>query len=128
LLALAGELVPSLSQVLGGTLFPHAAAHMRRRVNPPAETWAAFARDARGYKRWTHLRVAVSEAGVRVVVFVEDDADDKPALVAAFRQRAPKLAAALGDPRLTWYSLAPEGGAPPAGSLPAVQLVTLGER
>src|SRR5262245_15589126 len=78
LLALGEELAPELSAILAQTVYPHAAAHMRRRINPPNETWVAFARDARGYKRWTHLRVAASEAGVRVVTFVEDDADDKP--------------------------------------------------
>ena len=128
LLALAEEMAPSLAEILGGPLHPHAAAHMRRRVNPPNETWAAFARDARGYKRWTHLRVAVSEAGVRVVTFVEDDADDKPSLAAAFTKHAPQLARALADSRITWYSLAHEGEPPPTGPLPAARLKELGNR
>jgi len=31
LVVLAGELAPSLSEILGGPIFPHAADHMRRR-------------------------------------------------------------------------------------------------
>jgi uncharacterized protein YktB (UPF0637 family) len=127
-LAFAEELAQPLAEILGGPLYPHAASHMRRRVNPPQETWAAFARDARGYKRWVHLRVAVSGSGVRVVVFVDDDADDKPTLAAALQKRADHLAAALVDPRITWYGLAQEGEAPPTGPLQAATLRTLGER
>src|SRR5204863_9964076 len=42
LVALGEDLAPPLAEILGAPLFPHAAVHMRRRVNPPNETWAAF--------------------------------------------------------------------------------------
>jgi uncharacterized protein YktB (UPF0637 family) len=113
LLALGEELAAPLAEMMGGPLHPHAAAHMRRRVNPPEETWVAFARDARGYKRWTHLRVAASQAGVRVVVFVEDDADDKPRFAQALQARPARLLEDLQEPRLLWYTLAPAGEPPP---------------
>lgn len=128
LLALGEELVEPLAEILGGPLHAHAAAHMRRRVNPPPETWVAFARDRKGYKRWTHLRVAASESGVRVVVFVEDDADDKPALARALQKEASALHKALADPRVLWYSLAPADGPPPhTADLRVKDLRALGE-
>src|SRR5262245_29548732 len=60
LLMLAEDMTPVLSEIVGQPVFPHVAQHMRRRVNPPEETWAAWCRDKKGYKRWTHYRIAVS--------------------------------------------------------------------
>jgi len=119
LLALGEDLTPQIATVLKAPTYLHVAQHLRRRVNPPAETWAAFAREKRGYKRWTHYRVAISGAGVRVTVFVEDDADDKAPLGASFEAGAEeligKLAPAtglewytLGDPYLSQSELTPE--------------------
>ena len=53
LLALGEDLAGPIERAVEAPVFPHVAQHMRRRVNPPAETWAAFARDRKGYKRWT---------------------------------------------------------------------------
>ena len=41
------------------------AKHARRTVNPPDDTWVAFALDKRGYKKHCHFKVAVSRGGVR---------------------------------------------------------------
>lgn len=116
-----------LAEILGGPVFPHTASHMRRTVNPPEETWVAFARDVKGYKRWTHLRVAVSGRGMRVTVFVEDDADDKAQFARCLQKQAKALLGALEDPRLAWYTLARDGGSPPTtANLKARQLADLG--
>ncbi|MBM3458453.1 MAG: DUF1054 family protein [Armatimonadetes bacterium] len=96
LLELAADLAGPIAAVADGEMFGHAAQHMRRRVNPPAETWAAFGRDRRGYKRWTHFRIAIRESGVRVTVFVEDDADDKPTLALSLECYGEPLLTALG--------------------------------
>jgi hypothetical protein len=68
LVALGDDLTSAVEELTGIPTFPHVAQHMRRRVHPPEETWVAFARDRKGYKRWTHFRVAVSGAGVRVTL------------------------------------------------------------
>jgi uncharacterized protein YktB (UPF0637 family) len=105
LLALAEDLTPALTEIVGQPVFPHVAQHMRRRVNPPDETWVAWCRDKKGYKRWTHYRIAVSGAGVRTTVFVEDDADDKEAFAAALQSDARKLMRALGKSApILWYT------------------------
>jgi len=112
LAALGADLRETVEQASGRPAFPHVAQHMRRRVNPPEETWVAFCRDKKGYKRWTHYRVAVSAAGVRVTTFVEDDADDKPAFGARLAATAPEILGALGkEAPLLWYTL---GEAPTA--------------
>jgi len=79
---LAPSLAPGLSALLGHALHPHVARHLRRSVNPPEETWAAFARSPRAYKPFVHLRLAISAEGVKIACFVEDDARDKPAFAA----------------------------------------------
>jgi uncharacterized protein YktB (UPF0637 family) len=111
LIALAKDLAPQVEATLEGPVFPHVAQHMRRRVNPPVETWLAFARDKKGYKRWTHYRVAVSESGVRVTVFVEDDADDKPQLGLNLAGSPQELLATLGTAPVQWYTLGEAGTA-----------------
>jgi uncharacterized protein YktB (UPF0637 family) len=112
LLALAEDLREPLETALGKPMLPHVAQHMRRRVNPPPETWAAFCRDRRGYKRWTHYRVAVSGAGVRVTVFVEDDADDKPVMAENLERKATTILKALPK-EVRWYTLEPEASTRP---------------
>ncbi len=125
LVALAGELAPEISALIGAQIHPHAAQHMRRRVNPPAETWAAWARDARGYKRWTHYRVAVSGAGVRVTVFVEDDADDKPQLGQNLQVQGAEIIEALQGQNVQWYTL---GEGTPHDQVTAEALTRLGDQ
>ncbi|MGT2652627.1 DUF1054 family protein [Staphylococcus aureus] len=36
----------------GETFYPHVAKHARRSVNPPKDTWVAFATSKRGYKNY----------------------------------------------------------------------------
>jgi len=127
LVALGERLAGDLEAEAGLPTFPHTAQHMRRRVNPPAETWVAFCRDRRGYKRWAHFRVAVSGAGVRATVFVEDDADDKPTLGVALRDDGARLLAALGEAPVAWYTLGGEAGLGP-GEATADHLREAGER
>jgi len=109
LVALATDLTTPLHGIVKAPIHPHVAQHMRRRVNPPQETWVAFTRDRKGYKRWTHYRVAISGAGVRVTVFVEDDADDKAHFGAALADDPAGLIAALGPASpIQWYTFGDE--------------------
>lgn len=129
LVALGETLRADVAAITGEEIFPHAATHMRRRVNPPPETWVAFGRSARGYKRFVHYRAAVSADGVRVTVFVEDDADDKPILAEALRADAPGLLARLAKvDHLLWYTVPTPEGAPVTGNpLPPASALALGE-
>lgn len=79
LVLLGEELVTPLSKTLGETLYPHVAQHLRRTVNPAIETWVAFAREKRAYKPFVHVRATIRRECVRVLVFVEDYADEKEA-------------------------------------------------
>jgi uncharacterized protein YktB (UPF0637 family) len=53
------------------------ARHARRTVNPPDDTWVAFAPDRRGYKKHCHFKVAVSRNAVRFLFDVGPEHADK---------------------------------------------------
>jgi uncharacterized protein YktB (UPF0637 family) len=98
---LGEELAPRLSEACGQTLYPHVAQHLRRSVNPPAETWVAFSRDRRGYKPYIHFRVAINGEGVKVACYLEEYSDDKPALAENLKRNAAALADYLkGNPQI----------------------------
>lgn len=116
LTALGAALTPLLSEALGETLYPHVAQHLRRTVNAPEETWVAFARSPRAYKPFTHLRVAISAEKVRVVVFEEDDADDKPWFAVNLKRNADPLSAYFAHhPTIRAYDLRDAEGKPKHG-------------
>jgi uncharacterized protein YktB (UPF0637 family) len=52
-------LSPFLSAQCGHEMFPHVAKHARRTVNPPNDTWVAFAPNKRGYKAYPHFQVGM---------------------------------------------------------------------
>ena len=74
---MASIITPRLEEATGLEFYGHVAMHMRRTVNPPVETWAAFCRSPRAYKPFVHTRLAINSNGVKIVLHVEDDADDK---------------------------------------------------
>ncbi|HEV7500224.1 MAG TPA: DUF1054 family protein, partial [Vicinamibacteria bacterium] len=43
--AVGKELLPDVTRIGGGAAFAHVAKHARRTVNPPEDTWVAFALD-----------------------------------------------------------------------------------
>jgi uncharacterized protein YktB (UPF0637 family) len=57
--AIAEEIVPTLSALTGDEMFTHVAKHARRKVNPPNDTWVAFANNKRGYKMLPHFQVGL---------------------------------------------------------------------
>lgn len=50
---------PTLTVLTGDEMFPHVAKHARRKVNPPSDTWVAFANHSRGYKMLPHFQVGL---------------------------------------------------------------------
>jgi uncharacterized protein YktB (UPF0637 family) len=116
LVALAEELAPVLSERVGATLYPHVAAHLRRTVNPPPETWAAFGPDPRRYKAFAHYAVGVDAGGVWLRLVLKDEAsDDRRALAALLSGTGASPVRRLpADMQVVWAQ-----GARPARSAPA---------
>lgn len=103
---IGGILTPRLQEATGQEFHPHVALHMRRTVNPPVETWVAFGRSARSYKPFVHTRFAVNGDGIKIVVFLEDEADDKPVFAGNLKRNASAASKILqGDPRIHSYDL-----------------------
>lgn len=114
--ALGEALLPALNRAGEETLYPHVAQHLRRTVNPPEETWVAFAKNRKAYKPYVHYRVAISAEKVRVLVFVEDDAVEKAAFADHLAQNAEPLAEYLArHPFLLAYDIPDESGEPKRG-------------
>ena len=57
--ALGQHFSPVLSVATGNEMFFHVAKHARRTVNPPKDTWVAWAADKRGYKKHPHFQVGL---------------------------------------------------------------------
>lgn len=57
--ALGRHFAPTLSLACGSEMFYHVAKHARRTVNPPNDTWVAWAHDKRGYKKHPHFQVGL---------------------------------------------------------------------
>ncbi|TPG90689.1 DUF1054 domain-containing protein [Brevibacillus laterosporus] len=56
---LGEHFAPQLGLALGDEMFYHVAKHARRTVNPPKDTWVAWANDKRGYKKHPHFQIGL---------------------------------------------------------------------
>ncbi|MBD1380912.1 YktB family protein [Metabacillus arenae] len=63
---LGEHFAPTLSAATGEEMFPHVAKHARRSVNPPDDSWVAFANNKRGYKKHPHFQIGLWETHVFV--------------------------------------------------------------
>ncbi len=59
---LGEHFAPTLSTQTGDEMFFHVAKHARRKVNPPKDTWVAFANNKRGYKMLPHFQIGLFES------------------------------------------------------------------
>ncbi|MCA1029909.1 DUF1054 domain-containing protein [Bacillus timonensis] len=64
--ALGEYFAPTLSNISGDEMFVHVAKHARRTINPPKDTWVAFANNKRGYKMLPHFQIGLWESHVFV--------------------------------------------------------------
>lgn len=64
----------------GEEFHPHVAKHMRRTVNPPNDSWVAFAPNKRGYKAVPHFQIGLWESHVFIILAVIYEANGKAAM------------------------------------------------
>ena len=114
--ALGRSLLPDVARATSAEAFAHVARHARRTVNPPDDTWVAFAPDRRGYKKHCHFKVAVSRNCVRFLFEAGPEHADKKRWAAAWKKDAPRLGPVLRRVRgLAWFKN--EHDEEPAGML-----------
>ena len=102
--AVGRSLGQGVGRAAGGEVFAHVAKHARRTVNPPDDTWVAFGPSARGYKKHSHFKVAVSRHAVRFLFEIGPEHEDKKRWAAAWKKNAPRLAPVLRRVNgLAWF-------------------------
>jgi uncharacterized protein YktB (UPF0637 family) len=102
--AVGRDLLADVTRIGGGEAFAHVAKHARRTVNPPDDTWVAFAGDKRGYKKHCHFKVAVSRNAVRFLFEAGPEHAQKARWAAAWKRQAPKLIPVFRRARgLAWF-------------------------
>lgn len=52
----------------GEEFFPHVAKHARRKVNPPIDSWVAFAPNKRGYKALPHFEIGLFKTHIFIIL------------------------------------------------------------
>jgi uncharacterized protein YktB (UPF0637 family) len=123
------DLLPDVTRIGGADAFVHVARHARRTVNPPNDTWVAFADDKRGYKQHCHFKVAISRGAVRFLFEAGPEHADKKRWCAAWKRHAPQLVPVLRRAKgLAWFKN--EHDEEPAAILtdmPADDVVSLGD-
>ncbi|HEF0706417.1 TPA: YktB family protein [Staphylococcus aureus] len=70
----------------GETFYPHVAKHARRSVNPPKDTWVAFATNKRGCKMLPHFQIGMFEDQLFVMFGIMHEAKDKATRAKVFER------------------------------------------
>jgi uncharacterized protein YktB (UPF0637 family) len=83
---LGNQFAPTLSALTGAEVFPHVAKHARRSVNPPKDTWVAFARNSRGYKMLPHFQIGLWETHLFIWFAVIYEAPQKSEIAKQFEK------------------------------------------
>lgn len=65
------------SSKTGDEFYPHVAKHARRSVNPPKDSWVAFAPYKRGYKALPHFQIGLWGTHVFIILAIIYEAPDK---------------------------------------------------
>src|SRR3989338_5301041 len=127
--AIGRALLPDVARIGGNQAFAHVARHARRTVNPPNDTWVAFALDKRGYKKHCHFKVAVSRGPVRFLFEAGPEHAGKKRWASAWKRQGPQLAPVLRRAKgLAWFKNEhDEAPAAILADLPAEAVTRLGE-
>jgi uncharacterized protein YktB (UPF0637 family) len=78
--ALGEYFTPRLTDLTHNQMVYHVAKHARRTVNPPKDTWVAFAANARGYKKHPHFQIGLWPTHVFIRLAVINECPDKETL------------------------------------------------
>lgn len=91
------EMAPALSLQFKADFYPHTAKHMRRKVNPPDETWVALGPQSRGYKAYVFFALCIGKAGVQARVTMKDESENRALLGANLLRNLPFFLKRKGD-------------------------------
>lgn len=95
--ALGHHFAPILSAATGDEMFYHVAKHARRTVNPPSDTWVAWANDKRGYKKHPHFQIGLWQTHLFVWYAVIYEAPAKAQISQSFSEHLDEIMALVPD-------------------------------
>ena len=78
--ALGNHFAGYFSAKTGDEFFAHIAKHARRTVNPPNDSWVAFAPYKRGYKSLPHFQIGLTHTHLFIIVAIIYEAPQKSAM------------------------------------------------
>lgn len=93
--ALGGALSPYLSVLCGEDMYPHVAKHARRKVNPPIDTWIAWASSKRGYKALPHFEVGMFSTHLFIIFAVIYESPNKAVFADYVQKHTAKIKKAV---------------------------------
>ncbi|MEK3731041.1 MULTISPECIES: YktB family protein [Paenibacillus] len=94
---LGAELAPYVSALAGEEMHVHVAKHARRTVNPPIDTWVAWAANKRGYKALPHFEVGMFGSHLFIIFAIIYESPNKTVFAANLERQLSKTIKALPD-------------------------------
>lgn len=88
---LGNSLAQDLSLLSGTEMFLHIAKHLRRKVNPPVDTWMALCPNKRGYKQVPHFQVGLFDDRVFIWLALIYELPNKSNIAAAYMKQIDRL-------------------------------------
>ncbi|MBL4952532.1 DUF1054 domain-containing protein [Neobacillus sp. YIM B02564] len=82
---------PTISVLTGEEMFVHVAKHTRRTINPPKDTWVAFANNRRGYKMLPHFQIGLWKTHLFIWFAVIYEAPQKSEIAEKLLKRAEQI-------------------------------------
>ncbi|MFC4778410.1 YktB family protein [Paenibacillus sp. GCM10023252] len=87
-----GELmIHDMTEMTGQEMHLHVAKHLRRTVNPPKDTWLAFAHNKRGYKAHPHFQIGLFDDHAFLWLALIYELPNKSAIASSYLARLDEL-------------------------------------
>ncbi|MBE0338768.1 YktB family protein [Paenibacillus sp. 23TSA30-6] len=108
--AIGAELAPFLTDLCGEPMHVHVAKHARRKVNPPKDSWVAWAANKRGYKALPHFEVGMFSSHLFIIFAIIYESPNKTTFAQALKANLSDVRTSLPD-HFYWSMdhMAPEG-------------------
>ncbi|WP_431087974.1 YktB family protein [Paenibacillus sp. 8b26] len=108
--AIGAELAPFLTDLCGEPMHVHVAKHARRKVNPPKDSWVAWAANKRGYKALPHFEVGMFSSHLFIIFAIIYESPNKATFAQALEANLSDVCSNLPD-HFYWSMdhMAPEG-------------------
>ena len=94
---LGDALIDDVQALVGSEMYVHIAKHARRTVNPPNDTWMAFAGNKRGYKKHPHFQIGLWDDHLFIWLAFIYELPNKTNMAANFLQNMDELDAIIPD-------------------------------